>query len=120
MDDLDRMYRLLVRNVRTIAPDYLARPFELAELYQNLIPYRHHRRELGIDTNEDYELALTRLLAGERGYLVTEPEVQRSLLQVLGSSNPEPAAFPAEQQGVPDHRDRGEREPLDRVGQVGR
>jgi hypothetical protein len=93
MDDLDRMYRLLVRNARNVAPDYLARPFELAELYQNLIPYRHHRRELGIETNEDYELALTRLIAGERGYLVTEPEVQESLRRVLGSTNPEPSAF---------------------------
>ena len=76
MDDLDRLYRLLVRNARTAGPDYLARPFELAELYQTLIPYRHYRRELGIETSEDYELALMRLIAGERGYLVAEPEVQ--------------------------------------------
>ena len=93
MDDLDRLYRLLVRNARTAGPDYLARPFELAELYQTLIPYRHYRRELGIETSEDYELALMRLIAGERGYLVAEPEVQQALMRELGSPNPEPSAF---------------------------
>jgi hypothetical protein len=93
MDDLDRLYRLLVRNARTAGPDYLARPFELAELYQTLIPYRHYRRELGIETSEDYELALMRLIAGERGYMVSEPEVQQALMRELGSPNPEPSAF---------------------------
>ena len=93
MDDLDRLYRLLVRNARTAGPDYLARPFELAELYQTLIPYRHYRRELGIETSEDYELALMRLIAGERGYLASEPDVQQALQRELGLPNPEPSAF---------------------------
>ena len=93
MDDLDRMYRLLVRNTRAAAPDYLSRPFELAELYQSLIPYRLHRRELGIETNEDYELALTRLIAGERGYLVSQGEVQQALRSELATPNPDPSVF---------------------------
>ncbi|HUF30449.1 MAG TPA: hypothetical protein VMM77_07255, partial [Gemmatimonadaceae bacterium] len=69
MDDLDRLFILLVERTRTQYPDHLTDPFEVAELYQSLIPYRHFRRELGIETNGDYELALVRLLAGERGYL---------------------------------------------------
>jgi hypothetical protein len=93
MDDLDRMYRLLVRNVRASAPHLLARPFELAEIYQSLIPYRLHRRELGIETNEDYEITMSRLLAGERGYLVSEPQVQQALQRELGSNNPDPTVF---------------------------
>ena len=93
MDDLDRMYRLLVRNTRTAAPEYFSRPFELGELYQTLIPYRLHRRELGIETNEDYEIALSRLVAGERGYLVSEAEVQKALRAELASPNPDPSAF---------------------------
>lgn len=93
MDELDRMYRLLVRNVRTTAPDYLSRPFELAELYQTLIPYRHHRRELGIETNEDYELGLTRLVAGERGYLIAEANVIEALRRELDARNPDPSLF---------------------------
>src|SRR5688500_20270929 len=93
MDDLDRMYRLLVRNTRASSPDYFSRPFALGVLYQTLIPYRLHRRELGIETNEDYELALSRLIAGERGYLVCEGEVQRALRTELSTPNPDPSAF---------------------------
>ena len=44
MDELDRMYRRLVQNLRTGFPDLLGRPFEVAELYTTLIPYRHNRR----------------------------------------------------------------------------
>src|ERR687883_399223 len=66
MDDLDRMFRRLVQNIRNGYPEYLAHPFEVSELYQHLIPYRHNRRELAIDTNQDYEVALCRLLSGER------------------------------------------------------
>jgi len=32
-------------------------------------PYRHYRRDLGIETNQDYEAAVTRLLSGEKGYV---------------------------------------------------
>lgn len=87
------MYRLLVRNTRAAAPDYFSRPFELGELYQTLIPYRLHRRELGLETNEDYEIALSRLIAGERGYLVSEAEVQKALRAELATPNPDPSVF---------------------------
>src|SRR5690348_12122108 len=58
MDELDRMYRRLVQNVRTSFPDLLGRPFEVSELYTALIPYRLNKREMGLDTNQDYEHAL--------------------------------------------------------------
>ena len=82
MDDLDRMYRRLVHNIRTGHPDYLSRPFEVSELYQTLVPYRHNRRELEIETNQDYELALMRLLSGERGYLSGDSRMQEALRAV--------------------------------------
>ncbi len=66
MDDLDRMFRRLVQNIRNGYPEYLSQPFEVSELFQSLIPYRHNRKELEIDTNEDYEIALCQMLAGER------------------------------------------------------
>src|SRR2546423_2166109 len=69
MDDLDRLFLRLVQNLRAGYPEYLTHPFEVAELYQSVVPYRHNRRELAIDTNGDYETALLRLLSGERGYL---------------------------------------------------
>jgi hypothetical protein len=95
MDELDRMYRRLVQNVRTGFPDLLGRPFEVAELYTTLIPYRHNRRELELDTNQDYEHALLRLLSGERGYLIGDPQMQADLRAELDSPNPDLTKFRA-------------------------
>jgi double zinc ribbon protein len=95
MDDLDRMHRRLVHNIRAGFPDYLARPFEVSELYQVIIPYRHNRRELEIDTIQDYEVALLRLLSGERGYVAADPRMQDALRRELESSNPDTSAYRA-------------------------
>jgi hypothetical protein len=93
MDRLDRMYRHLVRTVRTRFPQYLSQPFDVAELHQNILPYRHHRRELGIETNEDYEIVLTELLSGARDYLVVDDSMRDALRAELASTNPDPSAF---------------------------
>src|SRR5919109_2978863 len=93
MDDLDRMFRRLVQNIRNGYPEYLAHPFEVLELYQHLIPYRHNRRELAIDTNQDYEVALCRLLSGERGYLVVDSAMRDTIRRELSSPNPNTAIF---------------------------
>ena len=93
MDELDRMYRRLVQNVRAGFPDLLGRPFEVAELYTTLIPYRHNRRELELDTNQDYEHALLRLLSGERGYLIGDPQMQADLRAELDSPSADLTQF---------------------------
>lgn len=93
MDDLDRLYRRLVHNVRSSRPEYLAVPFTVQELYEQIVPYRHNRRELGIETNQDYELAIARLLAGERGYVVADEGMQRTLRESLASPNPDGGLF---------------------------
>src|SRR5919201_5869086 len=93
MDDLDRMFRRLVQNIRNGYPEYLAHPFEVSELYQHLIPYRHNRRELAIDTNQDYEAALCRLLSGERGYLVVDDAMRDTIRRELSAPNPNTAIF---------------------------
>lgn len=93
MDDLDRLFILLVERAKTNFPDHLTDPFEVAELYQSIVPYRHFRRELGIETNGDYELALVRLLAGERGYLQGQSDMQEALKQELAGNNPNTSIF---------------------------
>ena len=95
MDDLDRIVRRLLQNLRGSYPQYLSAPFSTEELYQVIVPYRHNRQELGIDTNQDYEMALMRLLSGERGYLVVDRDVRESLTQELESSNPDTSLFRA-------------------------
>lgn len=93
MDNLDRMFRHLVRTIETRNPEYLTRPFEVAELYQTILPYRLHRRELGLDTNHDYELILLELLSGARGYLVVDDRMRDTLRKELASGNPDPSVL---------------------------
>lgn len=93
MDNIDRMYRHLVRTIRSRFPQYLVQPFEVAELHQTILPYRHHRRELGLETNEDYEVTLTELLSGARDYLIVDERMRDVLRTELASANPDPAAF---------------------------
>lgn len=93
MDDLDRLFRRLVQNIRNGYPEYATHPFEVSELYQNLIPYRHNRRELEIETNQDYEVALCRLLSGERNYLIGDEVMEDTIRRELASPNPNTAIF---------------------------
>ena len=93
MDNLDRMYRHLVRTIRSRFPQYLGQPFDISELYQTILPYRHYRRELGLETNDDYEMTLTELLSGARDYLIVDDHMRDVLKKELGSTNPDPAAF---------------------------
>jgi predicted RNA-binding Zn-ribbon protein involved in translation (DUF1610 family) len=93
MDEVDRMFRRLLQNVRAGYAQYLSHPFEVAELYQTLIPYRHNRREMALETNQDYEMALCRLLAGERNYLVVDDALAEAMRSELAASNPNTAIF---------------------------
>lgn len=93
MDNLDRMYRHLVRTVRTKFPQYLTQPFDVGELHQTILPYRLHRRELGLETNEDYEITLSELLSGARDYLVVDDSMKEMLTKELTAVNPDPSAY---------------------------
>ncbi len=93
MDDLDRVFHRLVSNIRHRHSEYLTLPFTVQELYETLIPYRHHRRELGIETNQDYEIAMMRLLSGERDYLLTDQAMRDKLKSEIESPHMDPGAF---------------------------
>src|SRR5688500_16379154 len=95
MDELDRMFRRLMQNIRTGYPDYQTHPFEVAALYQILIPYRHNRRELALDTKQDYEQTVTRHNSREREYLAGDEEMQEALPRERGNRNPDTGAFRA-------------------------
>src|SRR5207237_580435 len=66
-DDLDRLFERLVSVLADDAPGRLAVPFPAAEVYERLVPYRSNRSSLKVATHQDYEMAVLRLLAGERG-----------------------------------------------------
>ena len=91
MDALDRMFNTLVRSIRDRYPAYLTAPFSVSDIHQTLLPYRHFRRELGLDTNQEYELILMELLTGARGYLDVDERLRDQLGKELLSASPEPS-----------------------------
>lgn len=91
MDDLDRLYQRLAQTVRESFPHLAGRQFALGDVAHHLIPYRHHRRELGLESIQAYERALMRLAAGERGYLVADPPIRDAFRAALAEREPDPA-----------------------------
>lgn len=90
-DDVRRLFEGLVE---ALAQDEkrLRAGFEVAELYQRLVPYRTHRSVLGFASHQDYEAALLGLLGGVGGYASLEPaEAQQSLADEAASVNPDPS-----------------------------
>lgn len=93
-DDLDRLFERLVSVLADDAPGRLAVPFPAAEVYERLVPYRSNRSILKVATHQDYEMAVLRLLAGERGFAsLTPPEVQEALAREARESNPDTGLF---------------------------
>jgi hypothetical protein len=90
-DALDRMFNVLARVVRENRPELARTPFTVADLHQQLLPYRHFRRELGLETNQEYELILMELLSGARGYLDVDERLRDELGKELHASTPDPS-----------------------------
>jgi hypothetical protein len=95
VDQLDRLYQALVRRVRDVRPENLTRSFEVSEILRTFIPYRATRADVGVETAEDYEVLLLRLLSGERGYVFTDDAMQDDLRRELDSGNPDLRALHA-------------------------
>jgi len=94
VDDLRRFITKLVGILGERQPDRVWASIQVSELYQSILPYRSYKRELGFDTNEDYEMAILRLLGGEGGYVIVEPpEVQDQLALEASAANPDPGLF---------------------------
>ena len=92
MDELDRLFSLLVEALARDAR--VAVPFPAADVYERLVPYRSNRSRLNVATHQDYEMAVLRLLAGERNYVQLEPEAVRDAMQrEIATVNPDPAYF---------------------------
>lgn len=94
MDDVERLFKKLVDVLATTYPDRLHAPLEASEIYQRMIPYRRFRSVLKFDTNEDYEMAILRFLAGEHGYASVQPsQAQEELAAEASAINPNPSSI---------------------------
>jgi hypothetical protein len=89
VDLLDRLYARLLEVRRSPTPPSDDRPITVGDLYQRIIPYRTVRDALGVLELAEYEHALLRLLAGERGYVrVLDGAVREEVQRELASVNP--------------------------------
>lgn len=86
---LERILDRLMRTLSAGGPDQLRAPFTVAEIVQALVPYRTYRNELGVDTLQDYEHAILEMLAGERGWLVCDPDTVAVIRKELASPDPD-------------------------------
>lgn len=86
---LDRIIDRLIRTLSAGGPDQLRAPFKVGEIVQALVPYRTYRHEIGVDTLQDYEHALLELLAGERGWLICDPDTVAVIRKELASPDPD-------------------------------
>ena len=76
-----RLFNALVKEICERWPEYIHSRFTIAEIYQNLVPWRTHRETMGIATSREYEQALLCLLAGEGDYLALESKAARDEIQ---------------------------------------
>ena len=94
MEDVERLFKLAVNVLADQAPARLRGPIQLADLYLKIIPYKACKTVLRFDTNQDYEMALLRLLAGVQDLATVEPkEAQVAMRREVESVNPDPGAF---------------------------
>lgn len=90
MTELERLFRQLVVNLSAMDPSRLRTPLPLREVRDTIVPYRANRRSLGLESSEDYELALMSLCAGKGGYANTEPEsIRAAFAEEVESPNPD-------------------------------
>lgn len=89
MDDLTRFARRLVEQL-SAGSEGANRPVAVSQVREKLLPYRVHRRALQLESVEDYETVLLRLVAGERGFVRTQPPAAAlRCQQELAGANPD-------------------------------
>jgi hypothetical protein len=88
--DLERLFRLLVQQLAGSDPGRLHRPMSIAELSRDVVPYRSSRRMLAIETAEDHEALLLRLVSGEGNFVqLLHDEIRRRFEVEARSANPD-------------------------------
>jgi hypothetical protein len=91
---VQRLHTLLAQALLRSRPQPFDSPVTVAEIYQDLVPYREARTALGFQMNADYEHTLLRMLAGEGELARLEPaEARQELRAELHTPNPNVGLF---------------------------
>lgn len=88
-DALDRLAAALASQLGA------SRDTTVHAITHTLVPYRRWRDALELESAEDYELALVRLLSGERGYAEASPGVRGHCADELLNPSPDVAVYRA-------------------------
>ena len=89
MDELTRFARRLIEQLAA-SKDGVNRAVPIGMVRDKILPYRTHRRALMLESVEDYETVLLRLVAGERGFVRTLPVAAAQRCQEeLAGANPD-------------------------------
>jgi len=89
MDEITRFARRLVEQLST-SKEGVHRAVTVGQVREKILPYRTHRRALLLESVEDYETVLLRLIAGERGFVRTLPvTAARRCQEELAGAHPD-------------------------------
>lgn len=86
-DLLDRFARAVAQIVHAERPELVGRTVTVAELYQDIAPYRRMRDLAGFELHADYEHALLRFLSGAGGHAQLDPESAADELGIEAESS---------------------------------
>ncbi|MEZ4455320.1 MAG: hypothetical protein R2882_02035 [Gemmatimonadales bacterium] len=90
MTDLERFLLRLVDVLEARDPGALHQPLTVADLRENVLPYRANRSALDLSAIEDYEALVLRLIAEEDGLVLTYPADSAELARSeLAGPNPD-------------------------------
>lgn len=97
MTDLERFFERLVRNLAAIDLQRIKQPVPVLDIKTSIMPYRTNRRALGLESSEEYEELLVRLVAEEGGLVSTNPpEVAEWCSRQMSSLTPDLSGIPGQ------------------------
>lgn len=97
MTDLERFFERLVRNLAAIDLQRVKQPVPVLDIKNSIMPYRTNRRALGLESSEEYEELLVRLVGQESELVVTNPpDVADWCARQMASLTPDLSGIPGQ------------------------
>ena len=97
MTDLERFFERLVRNLAAIDLQRVKQPVPVLDIKTTIMPYRTNRRALGLESSDEYEELLVRLVGQESALVTTNPpDVAEWCSRQMSSLTPDLSGIPGQ------------------------